>query len=47
MWSGTGIPVDLRDAATGLDDRNIQMKFPRPVCMIRHASGKRPESWGY
>jgi hypothetical protein len=38
-----GIPVDLRDAATGLDDRNIQ----RLVCAIRHASGKRPESWGY
>ena len=38
-----GIPVNLRDAATGLDDRNIQ----RLVCTIRHASGKRPESWGY
>ena len=37
-----GIPVDLRDAATGLDDRNIQ----RLVTAIRHASGKR-ESWGY
>jgi hypothetical protein len=38
-----GIPVDLRDAATGLDDRNIQ----RLVTAIRHASGKRPESRGY
>jgi hypothetical protein len=38
-----GIPVDLRDAATGIDDRNIQ----RLVTAIRHASGKRPETWGY
>jgi hypothetical protein len=35
-----GIPVDLRDAATGLDDRNIQ----RLVTAIMHASGKRPGS---
>jgi len=34
-----GIPVDLRDAATGLDDRNVQ----RLVTAILHASGKRPE----
>ncbi len=34
-----GIPVDLRDAVTGLDDRNIQ----RLVTAILHASGKRPE----
>ena len=34
-----GIPVDLRDTATGLDDRNIQ----RLVIAILHASGKRPE----
>jgi hypothetical protein len=33
-----GIPVDLRDAATGLDDGNIA----RLVTAIRHASGKRP-----
>lgn len=38
-----GIPVDLRDAATGLDDRNIQ----RLVTAIWHASGKRLESSGY
>jgi len=38
-----GVPVDLRDAATGLDSRNIQ----RLITAIRHASGKRPESWGY
>ena len=38
-----GIPVDLRDAATGLDDRNIQ----RLITAIRHASGKRPESNRY
>ena len=30
-----GIPVDLRDAATGIDDRNIQ----RLVTAILHASG--------
>jgi hypothetical protein len=35
-----GIPVDLRDAATGLDDRNIQ----RLLAAIIHASGKRPEN---
>ena len=34
-----GIPVDLRDAAAGLDDRNVQ----RLVTAILHASGKRPE----
>ncbi len=34
-----GIPVDLRDAVTGLDDRNIQ----RLVTAILHASGKRPQ----
>ena len=33
------IPVDLRDAATGLDDRNVR----RLVTAILHASGKRPE----
>ena len=38
-----GIPVDLRDAATGLDDRNIQ----RLVTAILHASGKRPETGQY
>ena len=35
-----GIPVDLRDAVTGLDDGNIA----RLVTAILHASGKRPES---
>lgn len=34
-----GIPVDLRDVATGLDDRNIR----RRVTVILHASGRRPE----
>jgi hypothetical protein len=34
-----GIPVDLRDAATGLDDRNVQ----RLVTAILHTSGKRPK----
>jgi hypothetical protein len=38
-----GILVDLHDAATGLDDRNIQ----RLVNAIWHASGERPESRGY
>ena len=31
-----GIPVDLRDAITGLDDRNIQLL----ITAIRRASGK-------
>ena len=35
-----GIPVDLRDAVTGLDDGNIA----RLVTAILHASGKRPGS---
>jgi hypothetical protein len=38
-----GIPVDLRDAVTGLDDGNIS----RLVTAILHASGKRPENSGY
>jgi hypothetical protein len=33
-----GIPVDLRDAATGLDASNIQ----RLITAISHASGQRP-----
>jgi hypothetical protein len=33
-----GIPVDLRDAVTGLDDGNVA----RLVTAILHASGKRP-----
>ena len=33
-----GIPVDLRDTLTGLDDRNIQLL----LTAVRHASGKRP-----
>jgi len=39
----SGIPVDLRDAVTGLDDANIA----RLVTAILHASGKRPENSGY
>jgi hypothetical protein len=31
-----GIPVDLRDTLTGLDDRNIQLQ----ITAIRRASGK-------
>ncbi len=38
-----GIPVDLRDAVTGLDDDNIG----RLVAAILHASGKRPGNSGY
>ena len=38
-----GIPVDLRDAVTGLDNGNIA----RLVTAILHASGKRPENSGY
>jgi hypothetical protein len=37
-----GIPVDLRDTATGLDTRNIQ----RLVTAINHASGRRPGTLG-
>ena len=33
-----GIPVDLRDTVTGLDDANIS----RLLTAIRHAAGKRP-----
>ena len=35
-----GIPVDLRDTVTGLDDSNIALL----VTAILHASGKRPEN---
>ena len=38
-----GIPVDLRDAVTGLDDSNIA----RLVTAIRHASGKQPDTSSY
>ncbi len=38
-----GIPADLRDTVTGLDNRNIQ----RLITAIRHASGKRPEPGRY
>jgi hypothetical protein len=38
-----GIPVDLRDAVTGLDDDNIA----RLVTAILHAAGKRPQNSGY
>ena len=38
-----GIPVDLRDAVTGLDDGNLA----RLVTAILHASGKRPGTCGY
>ena len=33
-----GVPVDLRDAVTGLDDRNTALL----LTAIRHATGKRP-----
>jgi hypothetical protein len=35
----SGIPVDLRDNITGLDQHNIQ----RLISAIRHASGNRPD----
>ena len=38
-----GTSVDLRDAATGLDDQNIQLL----LTAIRHASGKRPSTSRY
>jgi len=33
-----GIPVDLREALTGLDQRNLDLL----VTAVRHASGQRP-----
>ncbi len=39
---GTGIPVDLCDAVTGIDDRNIRLL----LTAISHASGKRRLTWG-
>lgn len=36
-----GIPVDLRDTVTGLDDHNIA----RLVTAIQHASGNRPAGY--
>jgi hypothetical protein len=38
-----GIPVDLRDAVTGLDHDNTS----RLLTAIRHAAGERPEDSGY
>ena len=38
-----GIPVDLQDTLTGLDDDNIA----RLATAILHASGKRPGNSGY
>jgi hypothetical protein len=38
-----GIPVDLRDTVTGLDDGNVA----RLVTAILHASGKPPGTCGY
>jgi hypothetical protein len=38
-----GIPVDLRDTITGIDDRNVQLL----IAAVRHASGKRPEDDQY
>ncbi len=35
-----GIPIDLRDAVTGLDDRNIALL----LTAIHQATGKRPGS---
>lgn len=35
---GGGIPIDLRDVLTGIDDRNVQLVLRA----VRHASGKRP-----
>jgi len=37
-----GIPVDLRDTLTGLDDHNIQLL----VKAVLHASGQRPSPPG-
>jgi hypothetical protein len=35
-----GIPIDLRDAVTGLDDRNTALL----LTAIRHATGQRSEN---
>jgi hypothetical protein len=40
---GGGIPVDLRDTLTGIDDRNVQLLLRA----VRHASGKRPSDGLY
>ena len=37
-----GIPADLRDTLTGIDDHNVQLL----ITAIRHASGKRPGTCG-
>lgn len=36
---GDGIPVDLQDAVSGLDDANLQ----HVITAIRHAAGRRPD----
>ena len=38
-----GIPIQLRDTVTGLDDRNTALL----VTAIRHATGKPPENRGH
>jgi hypothetical protein len=38
-----GIPVDLQDTLTGLDDDNIR----KLVTAVLHASGRRPMNSGY
>jgi hypothetical protein len=35
---GGGIPADLRDTLTGIDDYNVRLL----IKAVRHASGKRP-----
>ncbi len=40
---GGGIPVDLQDTLTGIDDHNIQLL----IRAVRHASGKRPSDDTY
>lgn len=37
-----GVPVDLRDAVTSLDDQNVE----RLLAAVRHAAGKRPGNAG-
>jgi hypothetical protein len=38
-----GIPIDLRDTITGIDDANIS----RLLISIRHAAGRRPGEGAY
>jgi hypothetical protein len=40
---GDGIPVDLQDALTSLDDVRLELV----TAAIRHAAGRRPATWNW